>query len=157
MSSYLNIYLQPKKSRKTYGFDNEGVHTEKTVELSQGLPMLLISYSRSSDIYTAFNDSLNPVYAGMETAYTELTESKCKSVIAYIEDDVAKAEKRLEIDYKILKEAGYNSELSDDIHSIEEYVREQKECINSIRGIYDIVYDCEEGYCDFEKVLINIT
>lgn len=69
MSSYLTFYLVPKKTRKKYDYNKDDGHTEIEVELSTGTPLALMSYSRSNDIYRAFNETLNPAYAGMEEKY----------------------------------------------------------------------------------------
>ena len=56
----------------------------------------------------------------------------------------------------MLKEGGYSSELWEDIHSMEKYVSEQKQTLDVVEYISNLVYECTEGYNDFEKVLINI-
>jgi len=156
MSSYLTFYLVPKKSKKSYEYSPDEGHTEKEIELSKGTPLVFTSYSRNNEIYRAFYESLNPAYAGMEEKYTELTSENCKLVINEFEEDIKSTEKRLEIDYKMLKEGGYSSELWDDIHSMEKYLSEQKETLKTIKYLADIVYECYQGFNDFEKVLINI-
>ena len=156
MSSYLTFYLVPKKTRKKYDYNKDDGHTEIEAELSTGTPLALISYSRSNDIYRAFNETLNPAYAGMEEKYTELTTDGCKRVIEDLESEIKSTEKRLEIDYKMLKEGGYSSELWEDIHSMERYISEQKETVEAVKHIENIVYETANGYNDFEKVLINI-
>ena len=156
MSSYLTFYLVTKKTRKKYDYNKDDGHTEIEVELSTGTPLALVSYSRNNEIYRAFNETLNPAYAGMEEKYTELTTDGCKRVIEDLESEIKSTEKRLAIDYKMLKEGGYSSELWEDIHSMEEYVSEQKETLESIRNICSFMFECTNGYNDFEKVLINI-
>jgi hypothetical protein len=156
MSSYLTFYLVPKKTRKKYDFNKDDGHTETEVELSTGTPLALMSYSRNNEIYRAFNETLNPAYAGMEEKYTELTTDGCKRVIEDLENEIKSIEKRLNINYKMLKEGGYSSELWENIHSMEDYLSEQKETLESVRNISSLVYECTEGYNDFEKVLINV-
>ncbi len=156
MSSYLTFYLVPKKTRKKYDFNKDDGHTEIEVELSTGTPLVLVSYSRSNEIYRAFNETLNPAYAGMEEKYTELTMDGCKRVIEDLESEIKSTEKRLAINYKMLKEGGYSSELWQEIHSTEEYLSEQKETLDEVKYISRLVYECTKGYNDFEKVLINI-
>ena len=143
MSSYLTFYLVPKKTRKKYDFNKDDGHTETEV-------------SRNNEIYRAFSETLNPAYAGMEEKYTELTSKGCKDVIYDLECEIKSTEKRLAINYKMLKEGGYSSELWEDIHSMEEYLSEQKETLDEVKYISRLVYECTEGYNDFEKVLINI-
>ena len=156
MSSYLTFYLVPKKTRKKYDYSKDDGHTETEVELSTGLPLALMSYSRNNEIYRAFSETLNPAYAGMEEKYTELTTDGCKMVIEDLENDIKSTEKRLAINYKMLKEGGYSSELWEDIHSMEDYLSEQKETLEEVKYISRLVYECTEGYNDFEKVLINV-
>lgn len=156
MSSYLTFYLVPKKTRKRYDFNKDDGHTEIEVELSNGIPLVFLSYSRSNEIYRAFYETLNPAYAGDEEKYTELTTDGCKRVIEDLESEIKSTEKRLEIDYKMLKEGGYRSELWEDIHSMEKYLSEQKGTLDEVKHISNLVYECAEGYNDFEKVLINV-
>lgn len=156
MSSYLTFYLVPKKARKKYNYNAEESNTETEIELSKGLPLVLASYSRSSDIYSAFNDELHPAYAGMEEKYTELTVADCNRVIESIQEDIKSIEARLNINYKMLKEGGYSSELWEDIHSMEKYLSEQKDTLSEARHICSIVEECTNGYNDFEKVYINV-
>ena len=126
------------------------------MELSKGEPLLLLSYTRSSDIYQAYNDTLHPAYCGMEEKYTEVTYEDSKRVISEYEEDLKSTEERLKIDYKMLKEGGYSSELWDHIHSMESYLKEQREVLETLKQISSMVYDICEGYSDFEKVLINV-
>ena len=92
----------------------------------------------------------------MEEKYTELTTDGCKRVIEDLETEIKSTQKRLEIDYKMLKEGGYSSELWEDIHSMEKYHSEKKEVLEELRMISHLVYECVNGYNDFEKVLMNI-
>lgn len=156
MSSYLSFYLVPKKSKKRYDYNKDDGHTEVEIKLSEGEPLLLMSYSRSSEIYQAYNDTLNPAYCGMEDKYSDLTYEDSKRVITEYEAELKSTEERLKVDYKMLKEGGYSSELWDDIHSMEGYLKEQKENLETLKQISSMVYDIYEGYSDFEKVLINV-
>ena len=149
MSSYLNFYLLPKESKEKY--TSEG---ETEIKLSTE-PLNLCSYSRSSAIYQAFNSTLNIAYAGNEYNYTELTKDKMKQVIDYVKSDLKKAEKRLEINYKILKEH-YNEDICSEIHSSEEYVSDLKNVIEQLDYFDNLVNDVSDEYNDFQKILINI-
>ena len=152
----LTFYLVPKKSKKIYDYNKDDGHTTKEIKLSEGEPLALMSYSRSSDIYQAYYETLNPVYAGDEDKYTDLTYKDAKRVCDEFEKEIKDIEERLRIDYKMLKEGGYSSELWDDIHSMETHLKEQKEVLEEMKFISNLVYYCENEYCDFEKVLINI-
>lgn len=156
MSSYLTFYLVPKKTKKRYDHNKDDGSSEIEVELSTGTPLAFLSYSRGNEIYQAFNETLNPAYAGMEEKYTELTTADCDLVITELEKEIKSTEKRLKINYKMLKEGGYSSELWEDIHSMEEYLEEQKQILEEVHYISSFVYECINGYNDFEKVLINI-
>ena len=156
MSSYLTFYLVPKKTKKRYDYNKDDGSSEIEVELSTGTPLAFLSYSRGSEIYQAFNETLNPAYAGMEEKYTELTTADCDLVITELEKEIKSTEKRLKINYKMLKEGGYSSELWEDIHTMEEYLEEQKQILEEVHYISSFVYECINGYNDFEKVLINI-
>jgi len=156
MSSYLTFYLVPKKTKKKYDFNKDDGSTEIEVELSKGEPLCLTSYSRSSEIYQAYKEKLNPAYAGNDENYTELRYEDAKSVCTSYEKEINETKKRLEIDYKIIKEGGYNSDLWEEIHSFEKYLDDQKETLQELKSISNLVYDVYMDYTDFEKVLINI-
>lgn len=156
MSSYLTFYLVPKKTKKKYDFNKDDGSTEIEVELSKGEPLCLMSYSRSSDIYQAYKDELNPAYCGMEEKYTEVTYEDSKRVCRSFEDEIKDTKQRLEIDYKMLKEGGYNSDLWEEIQSFEKYYAEQKSVLEELKIISSLVYEVTKGYTDFEKVLINV-
>lgn len=156
MSSYLSFYLVPKLSKKKYDYNIDDGHTEKEIKLSEGLPLLLMSYSRSSDIYQAYNDTLNPAYAGMEEKYTEVSYEDAQKVVQEFEEDLKTSEQRLAINYKMLKEGGYSSELWEEIQTEEKYVAEQKDCLEELKFIAHFIYEIKHDWTDFEKVLINI-
>ena len=156
MSSYLSFYLVPKKTKTKYGYNEKDGHTEEVVEVSKGEPLLLMSYSRNNEVYQAYKETLNPAYAGNEAKYTELTYDDAKRVIDEFEDDVKKTEKRLAIAYKMLKEGGYSEDLYTEINSTEQYLDEQKEVIQDLKNIANLVYECSNSWTDFEKVLINV-
>lgn len=143
MSSYLNFYLVPKK--------REGVSEEPK-------PLLFNSYSRASDVYTAFYENLRPAYIGSgdTTNYTELTAKDVRRVIDEVRKDLNNAEtnlkNRMEA-YKALSDKP-TDEAVYDYTSTKEYIEELKENIYDLEGIHTWIEDLE--YSDFEKVLINI-
>lgn len=141
MSSYLTFYLVPKKSKV------EG----------EPKPMTFVSYSRNSEVYRAINDELNPVYAGMEDKYSEITADDVKKVIANVEKDKAEAENRLKLRvdaYKDMANGVIPDEAIDEYVSLRGYIQDLQETINALEGIYSWMSDLE--YSAFEKVLINI-
>lgn len=156
MSSYLSFYLVPKKSAKKHNYNEEGKNIETEVKLSEGKPLLLMSFSRNNDIYQAYYEAMNPAYCGMEDKYTEVTYEDAQRVVKEFKEDITTTEKRLAINYKMLKECGYNSELWEEIQSTEKYIDEQKTSLMQLECIADIVYEVYKNFTDFEKVLINV-
>lgn len=145
MSSYLNFYLVPKKK--------EGQEEEPK-------PLLFQSWSRNTSVYQAFDENLNIVYTGNEKVYTEITPSKVKGVIEYIEEDLKKVKKRLKETIKLFKDTAITSlevyeSYQNDCLSTQEYIEELEEQIADLQGILTWVSDLE--YTDFEKALANIT
>lgn len=156
MSSYLTFYLVPKKTIKKFVFEGDG-GSEQEVKVSEGIPLTLMSFSRSSDIYQTFTENMyNIAYAGNEERYTELTLEDMKEICASVKSDIAVAEERLTIDYKIIKESKCDNDMWENIHSSEEYIKDLKNNLNEINNIYYIVEEIANGYTGFEKVLINI-
>ena len=156
MSSYLTFYLKPKEYKKKLVYDENDCCTEKEVKLSNGEPLHLISYARSSDIYQAYYKELHPAYVGVNEEYTELTYEDSKNVCNAFELEIKQTEKRLEVDYKMLKESGYAPELYEEIQSFETYLAEQRSTLQELKFISSLVYEISLGYNDFEKVLINV-
>lgn len=156
MSSYLSFYIVPKLSKKKYDYNKDDGNTEVEIKLSEGLPLLLFSYSRNNDVYQAYNETLNPAYAGMEEKYTEVSYEDAQKVVREYENDIKKSEQRLAINYKILKEGGYSSELWEEIHSEENYILEQKNTLEELKFIANLVYEITSTWSDFDKVLINV-
>lgn len=156
MSSYLNFYLVPKKNKITYSYDDNG-HKEEEVKLTEGKPLLFSSYSRSGDVYQAFNDVLSIAYTGDGDKYTDITVDDVKRVINEYEVEINETKNRLAVNYKMLKEGGYHEELYVDIQSAEKYLKEQEHILNILNIILKIVYECYNvNYNDFEKVVANI-
>ena len=142
MSSYLNVYLVPKKEK-----------SEKQE------PLLFASYSRNTDVYQYFNDAISPVYIGTDDVhYTELTNNKLQAVKEEIKSDIEEYERRYNHKLEVIKYAikapseDYIQELTEE----KEYIHELKTTYNTIDTLVDLLTDINEGYTDFEKVLINI-
>lgn len=156
MSSYLCFYLVPKKTRKHSTYVEEKGYVETEEKLTEGKPILFLSFSRNSDVYQEYNDVLNPAYCGNEPKYTELTYEDSKKVVDSMKKEIEHTEKSLEISYKMLKEGGYSTEMWEEIHSTERYLAEQKDSLKTLEQISDFVYESTNGNNEFEKVLINI-
>ena len=155
MSGYLTFYLVPKKTKKFYSY-NDGEEKEVESKLSEGLPLTFMTYTRSSNIYQAFDENLSIAFCGKETKYTDITLEDVHHVYNSVKNEIQSSESRLEVDYKILKDGGYSSELWEQIHSTEDFLKEQRELLAEIQGIVNIVSEVADGYTDFEKVVANI-
>lgn len=155
MSSYLSFYLIPKKSKKYfYTKDDSSSNTE--IKISEGLPLLFMSYSRSSDVYQAYYTALNPAYCGLEEKYTDVSYEDSQRIVNEFKSDIEGLEQKLKVSYKILKEGGYNSELWEEIQSSESYLIEQKEVLAELEFISNFIYEIYSDVTDFEKVVINV-
>lgn len=151
MSSYLTFYLVPKKTKTIY--DKEGVSSE--IKISEGIPLTLFSFTRSSEVYQAFTTSLNVAYYGGDSDnYTEISKEDVAIVIQDYKREIQSIEDRLKIDYKIIKESGCINEMWEEIHSFEELLQEKKDSLETLLNISYILSDIP--YSDFDKVLINI-
>lgn len=140
MSSYLTFYLIPKKEK-----------------VKKQTPMTFISYSRSSEVYQAINETLNPAYCGTETKYSEVDAEDIKRVIASVEEDKAEAENRLKLRVEAYKEMANGvipDEAIDEYVSLKGYIQDLQGTIHALEGIYSWISDLE--YSDFEKVLMNV-
>ena len=143
MSSYLTFYLVPKKDK--------GEAKE---------PLTLMSYSRSSNIYQAFNENASVAYIGNDDKpnYTELTKEMVNNVVNAVKTDYDDAQKNFAARMDAYKSIKLEGETFDtyveDFQSTTSYLEELKETIAQIEFIASIVEDLE--YSDFEKVLINI-
>lgn len=141
MSSYLTFYLVPKGDDKK--------------------PLALISYSRSSDIYQAYYETVNPAFYGNgdEPNYTELTKDLSHHVVSKLREDLNKTEKSHEAKIKALQalpklEGEALDEYLQETTSTIDYINDLRDTLKFADFIDDIVNDLE--FSDFEKVLINI-
>lgn len=139
MSSYLTFYLIPKAE-------------DSKPEVK---PISLISYSRSSNVYQYFNDTIHPAYIGIgdETQYTELTINKVDEVIEELKNDISKAQKRT-VEYE--KHAAGNSELIEDIISQKEYIEDLEWALHKVEFIRDLVQEASYSWTGYDKILCNV-
>lgn len=78
MSSYLNIYIVPKKDRT---------------------PIEIVSYSSADDIYAAISEVINIPWSGKELQYVDLSIENINEIIDDIKQDINKVDKRI-IEYE---------------------------------------------------------
>lgn len=137
MSSYLNIYLVPerkdKKEKKQY--------------------LLLSSYSRSSDIYEAFYENINPIYSGNEDKYTTLTKVNIQVILDDLNKSIKSTQERLNLYDKYAKE---NPDYIQEIMSTREILQDYQSTYNIIEVLKDILDNIVDGYNDFEEMCCNI-
>ena len=146
MSSYLTFYLVPKKEK-----------------LENQEPLTLISFSRSSNIYQAFQENASVAFIGNgdKPNYTEITKDLITSLEKSLQEDFDKAKSRNEAKLKALKELPElkGEALEEYLYEsteMSEYIEELKNTLNHVDFISSIICDIDLGYTDFEKVLANI-
>ena len=133
MSSYLNIYIVPKKDRT---------------------PIEIVSYSSADDIYAAISEVINIPWSGEELQYVDLSIENINKIIDDIKQDINKVDKRI-VEYE--KHANDNADLIEDILSQKEYREGLDDVLKRIRFLSDIIYDAKAGFSDVEKVICSIT
>lgn len=137
MSSYLSFYIVPKKRKE----NEEKRH------------ILILSYSRSSEIYQYVHENINPAFVGSDgEKYTTLDKENLGTVMRDIRQDIAKVKERLEL-YE--KYASSNADLIEDVISQREYLKELEFCESQLCFIEDLV-DNAEFYKEVEEVCCNI-
>ena len=140
MSCYLNIYLVPKSKE----------------ENKEAKPLFLTQFSRNSDVYSCFEESVAVPYMGIDEnkeVYSQLTSDDMRSALGSIEGMLTNMKDRIATLYKII-EKSYNEDLKNDIVDTESYIKELEETKSTIEKIKFIVDECGE-YSDFEKVVVN--
>lgn len=139
MSSYLNIYLVPKRK-------------DRDKEEKQHL--LFASYSRSTDIYEVFNEYVNPIFIGnAEGNYTSLIKDDVDLMIDGILTDIRNSQERLDV-YE--QYASKNEEYIQEILDLREIIRDYKSTHDFLLFLKGLVEDTIDGYNDFEEVCCNI-
>lgn len=144
MSSYLNIYLLPREK-----------------EVQNPKPLFLMQWSRSSGVYQAIKESINPSFigSGETTNYSDLTKEGLDTAISSVEEDIKDWKKRIQSRVDALNKLDkvpqetidqYIQDTMDD----NEYILELQDTLSELYALRNIVVDIE--YSDFEKVLCNI-
>lgn len=135
MSSYLNLYLKPKK-----GEDKK---------------LRLISSSRNSDVYERFHEE-GVTFIGYdegEEKYTKIDTRFLDNILSEVNADIAKWEKRIS-EYR--KHANGNADIINEIIEYDEYLEELKNSKWYFIFLRDIVKEIEDGYTSFEGMYANI-
>ena len=138
MSSYLNFYVVPNEESK---------------------PLNIYSITRNNEFYRAFQDSIIPVFAGIdETKYTELTIENIDRVISMYSEEVNKWEKQYQIKSDIVEKlTKVEEETIDELVQTRESLDEMNDVLKELKFVQNLVHEIYSGYTDFKKVLINIS
>ena len=135
MSSYLSIYIVPKRKTKD--------EPKKYV--------ILTAYSRNTDIYKYFNDVISPTYN--EDEYTSLTKNSVSMVLDSFKEEIDSANKRL-VEYE--KYAINNSDLINEIIELKEYIEDLQYWKDKTSFIQDLISDIDSYDNGIEEVCCKI-
>ena len=136
MSSYLNIYLVKEESLKDS-------------------PLLFMSFSRNHPIYRAIVETIAPVWAGNEDAYTELTYDNLTECIDTLDKETNHiVNKIIEYEKAVLKNP--KSDIIEQLTEYKEIYKEMEENNHNLTFIRWFTNDIINEYSDFSKVLCNI-
>ena len=135
MSSYLSIYIVPKRKTKD--------EPKKYI--------ILTAYSRNTDIYKYFNDVINPTYN--EDEYTSLTKNSVSMGLDSFKEEIDSANKRL-VEYE--KYAINNSDLINEIIELKEYIKDLQYWKDKTSFIQDLISDIDYYANGIEEVCCNI-
>lgn len=120
-----------------------------------------MQWSRSSGVYQAIKESINPSFigSGETTNYSDLTKEGLDTAISSVEEDIKDWKKRIQSRVDALNKLDkvpqetidqYIQDTMDD----NEYILELQDTLSELYALRNIVVDIE--YSDFEKVLCNI-
>lgn len=127
MSSYLNIYAKFKDDSRE--------------------PLLLMSYTRSSDVYQYFEQEIHPIFMGTdEIKYTDLTFDNTGLVCDALISEIKKLSRRIE-EYE--KHAGGNLEIINEIISLKEYKEELKDALSECAFIKMLTGETQYSYTKY--------
>ena len=138
MSSYLSIYLVPKRKNKKEGKQY----------------LLLSSYSRSSDLYEVFNENIPIAFCGNKEKYTTLTKVDMQKVLDELTKCITFTKERLQL-YE--KYASNNPDYIQSILDDREVLKDYEYTYGDASFIKGIVDDTVDNYNSFEEVCCNIS
>jgi len=128
MSSYLSIFAKVKGNKQ---------------------PILLVSYSRCSEIYTRFYDYGGIAYIGNEEAYTTITEGMLDCIIKDIDNDLNLYQKKVSL-YKQLSDKSQSIvEVVDEIYNLEIEISNLADTKSKFEFIKDMVEESEDTHIEY--------
>ena len=138
MSSYLSFYIVPKRKSQ----EEPKKH------------ILLLSFSRTSDIYRYFDDTVNIIWVGNSEVipYTTLSSDDIHRVHEAIRSDMDSSQRRLA---EFEKYAAQNSDYINDIISLKEYISELQYALHQTEFIGFLI-DEMALYGEIEEVCCNL-
>lgn len=138
MSSYLSFYVVPKRKSEAEPKDYR----------------IVVSYSRSCEIYQRFSEEMFIAYAGNEDKYTTLDLDSVTRVIKSFNDDIKKAQNRL-TEYE--KYASTNPDYISEIIDMKEYIEELQYWRDKTSFIQDMVEELSYNYeSGIEEICCNV-
>ena len=144
MSSYLNIYLVPRKEH-----------------MPEQKPLFLMQWSRNSEVYQAIRDAANPTFIGTgdKTNYSDLTKDDLDEAIESIQNTIKSCRKRIQARVEALNKINNPpketlDEFIQDNIDTSDYITELEETKSDLYALRNIIADIQ--YSDFEKVVCNI-
>lgn len=135
MSSYLNIYLNPKAKYKTED------------------PLLLASYSRNTDVYQAFYENISPIHSHSDEEYTPLFKHHFEAILDDLEKDITSTNRRLELYKQYAKD---NPDYIQEIINLEEILADYKSAYDTISFYKEMQEDIQNDNTDFECMCCDI-
>ena len=138
MSSYLNIYLVPKRESET----EEKKH------------LLLCSYCRNNDIYDYLQPEVTYAYKGdgtEELNYTELAEDTLKDIVSDITKTIQANKERIEINYRLKTE-----DSADNIYELQDRNKELQDTLCTFDFLLYLLHDIKMDFTSFESMEANV-
>lgn len=144
MSSYLNIYLVPRKEH-----------------MPEQKPLFLMQWSRSSEVYQRIKEAANPMFigSGEKTNYSDLTKDDLDEAIESIQNTIKSCRKRIQARVEALNKINNPpketlDEFIQENIDTSDYITELEETRSDLYALRNIIADIQ--YSDFEKVVCNI-
>lgn len=141
MSSYLSIYIVPKRKKET---------EKKQYQL-------ITSYSRNTEMYQVFYENVNPVFIGVEgrkdAKYTKIEPHHIQDIKQSLDSEIANLTASI-TEYE--KYAAKNPEYIQEIINDKTYLKEREALKNKVSFLEDILDDISYETSDIEGMYCNV-